>query len=204
MPDEQISQSLKERLTYIDFQLYFFGSISRSDLMGRFGIKQAAATRDIAYYKKLAIDNIKYDQTKKTYLYSGLEKPYFDYNPHHVLSVLARGFSSHSFSLDQEPLITCESPLVLNTPKLECIANLTRAIKQNKVINLNYSSIEHSSIRAFVPFALVNSGLKWYVRGFDRARQNFHDLVLTRISSSEILEESPKKHETKEGSRDNK
>ena len=46
-----ISQSQKERLSHIDFRVCFLGTFGRNDLVTRFGIKAAAATRDITLYK---------------------------------------------------------------------------------------------------------------------------------------------------------
>ena len=46
-----INQTQRERLFHIDFKLYFLGTVSRNDIVSRFGIKEAAATRDISLYK---------------------------------------------------------------------------------------------------------------------------------------------------------
>ena len=48
---EDINQAQQERLFHIDFKLRFLGAVNRNDLVSRFGIKVAAATRDIALYK---------------------------------------------------------------------------------------------------------------------------------------------------------
>ncbi len=49
-----LSQAQQERLFHIDFKLRFLGAVNRNDLVNRFGIKAAAATRDISLYKELA------------------------------------------------------------------------------------------------------------------------------------------------------
>ena len=45
---DDLSQVQRERLAYIDFRLYFFGEIGRPDLIERFGVAPAGATRDLA------------------------------------------------------------------------------------------------------------------------------------------------------------
>lgn len=40
---EDLSLAQRERLAYIDFQLYFFGDIGRPDLIERFGVAPAGA-----------------------------------------------------------------------------------------------------------------------------------------------------------------
>jgi hypothetical protein len=44
---ESLSHAQRERLAYIDFRLYFFGEIGRPDLIDRFGVAPAGATRDL-------------------------------------------------------------------------------------------------------------------------------------------------------------
>jgi len=38
-----------------------------------------------------------------------------------------------------------------------------------------------------VPFALIDTGLRWHVRGFDRKSKEFRDFVITRIEAPEVL-----------------
>ena len=55
---DNLSQSQVERLIYIEFRSYFLGEIKRSDITDRFGTASAAATRDLALYRKLSANNI--------------------------------------------------------------------------------------------------------------------------------------------------
>jgi hypothetical protein len=61
------SQNQRERLNYLEFRLYFTGQISRADLMQRFGISEAAATRDLAIYRDEAAENLEFDTGTKIY-----------------------------------------------------------------------------------------------------------------------------------------
>ena len=54
------------------------------------------------------------------------------------------------------------------------------------------------STREVVPFVLVDNGLRWHIRGYDRKRSRFSDFVITRISEPEILDEPLKEHENRE------
>ncbi len=76
---KEISQVQRERLLHIDFKLRFFGALNRNDLVNRFGIKAAAATRDISLYKELAPKNLIYDTKAKTYIESDTFEPVFEY-----------------------------------------------------------------------------------------------------------------------------
>ena len=61
-----------------------------------------------------------------------------------------------------------------------------------------YRSSAAASTREVVPFVLVDNGLRWHIRGYDRKRSRFSDFVITRISEPEILDEPLKEHENRE------
>ena len=42
-----------------------------------------------------------------------------------------------------------------------------------------------------MPLALVDNGVRWHVRAFDRLRKHFTDFVPTRMEDVEVLETSP-------------
>lgn len=42
-----------------------------------------------------------------------------------------------------------------------------------------------------MPLALVDNGVRWHVRAFDRLRNHFTDFVPTRMEDVEVLETSP-------------
>ncbi|HEB58635.1 MAG TPA: WYL domain-containing protein, partial [Gammaproteobacteria bacterium] len=75
-----------------------------------------------------------------------------------------------------------------------------RAIHQKKVVEMDYRSLSSGlTTRQIVPFVLVDNGLRWHVRGFDRMRSRFGDFVINRISNPRIVEESPiEEHELKD------
>lgn len=51
------------------------------------------------------------------------------------------------------------------------------------------------SDRVIVPFALVDTGLRWHVRAFDRRHGEFRDFVVTRIEAPQELDEVPQPNE---------
>lgn len=193
-----ISQAQKERLSHIDFRICFLGTIGRSDLVSRFGIKAAAATRDITLYKELAPRNLEYDTKAKVYTRSDGFEPLFDYTAHQALAALAHGFGE-DFVGSHKALIACETPAQLNNPSLATLSVLTRAIHQNKVVSITYRSLSSGqTTREIVPFVLVDNGLRWHVRAFDRRRSRFTDFVITRIAKPTIIDSTIKEHETRE------
>ncbi len=187
---EELNHAQRERLIFIEFRLYFLGDVRRQDLIQRFGIAPAVATRDFAQYRELFPHNINFDNKSKRYVLGDNFSPVFNHSSERVLTALSRGFGD-GIGGSHQPLLTCETPIILNQPSVAILAPITRAIHQQKVVNIDYTS--HSSglsTREIAPFALVNDGLRWHVRVFDRKRQAFIDLVITRILKSQLIEES--------------
>jgi len=194
----EISQAQTERLSHIDFRAYFLGGIGRSDLVSRFGIGEAAATRDITLYRELAPKNLEYDTKARSYVMSEAFKPLFDYSPPQVLAALSHGFGE-DFVGSHKAMILCETPAELNRPLLPVLAVLTRAIHHKRVVRIKYRSIQSGlSSREIVPFVLIDNGLRWHVRAFDRNRETFIDFVVTRIENPVIINGTPKEHESSE------
>ena len=192
---ESLSHSQRERLAYIDFRLYFFGEIGRPDLIDRFGVAPAGATRDLAFYREIAPQNITFDGSSKIYRIGQAFSPLFDHVSQRVLSALAMGFGDGVNGTTQ-PLLPCESPTPLSNPKMDVLAPVCRAIHAKRPVAIRYHSMSSGvSERIIVPFALVDTGLRWHVRAFDRKTGEFRDFVITRIEAPSLLEADPKPNE---------
>ncbi len=199
MSNEQLSdltQSQRDRLAFVELRVRFVGEIRRQDLVSRFGIQSAAASRDLALYKDMAPGNIDYDSKGKTYILGSDFRAVFDFLPERVLSWLTQGFG------DGEPMrlkawVASERPSRLTHPNLDVLANVTRAIHQECPLAIEYHSISSGKAeRQIVPFALIDNGLRWHVRAFDRKSQEFRDFVITRIKHPQVLKgEKPAPHE---------
>ena len=182
-----LTQPQRDRLAFVDLRVRFIGEIRRQDLVSRFGIQSAAASRDLALYKDIAPGNIDYDPKGKSYILGQDFHPVFDYPPERVLSWLTQGFG------DGEPMqlkawVISESPSRLTHPDLDVLASVTRAIHQECPLDIEYHSISSGRTeREIVPFALIDNGLRWHVRAFDRKSQEFRDFVITRIKNPVVL-----------------
>lgn len=199
MSDEQLddlTQPQRDRLAFVELRVRFIGDIRRQDLVSRFGIQSAAATRDLAIYKELAPGNIDYDTKAKCYVLGEDFKPLFDFPPERVLSWLTQGFGDGEPS-QLKAWVASEVPSRLTHPDLDVLACVTRAIHQECPIRVEYHSISSGQTeRQIVPFALIDNGLRWHVRAFDRKSQEFRDFVITRIKGPVLLrDEEVQAHE---------
>ncbi|OMH28071.1 YafY family protein [Motiliproteus sp. MSK22-1] len=195
---QELSQTQRERLFHIDFRLYFLGTVNRNDLVSRFGIKEAAATRDIAAYKNHKPGNIVYDSKLKSYFKSKDFIPLFDYTAQQALSALSQGIGDDLVGT-YKAMVYCDTPASLNHPSLNILADLSTAIHQGKAVQIHYCSVSSGETnREVVPFALVDNGLRWHIRGYDRKRDRFGDFVLTRITRTTVLDGVVSDHERRE------
>ncbi len=187
---QDLGHAQRDRMAYIELRLWFIGDIRRQDLADRFGIQTAAATRDLGLYKEMAPANIEYDSRSKIYIVGKAFQPLFDFPPERVLAWLAEGFG------DGEPVrsrtgITCDIPARLEKLDLGTLASITRAISQQCPVHIHYQSIESGhSEREIIPFALLDTGLRWHARAFDRKSGEFRDFVLTRIQKPVVLKDA--------------
>ena len=187
----ELTQPQRDRLAFVELRVRFIGEIRRQDLVTRFGIQAAAASRDLALYKKMAPGNIDYDSKGKSYVLGANCRPVFDFPPERVLSWLTQGFG------DGEPIrlkacVASESPYRLTHLDLDILASVTRAIHQECPLGIEYHSISSGRTeREIVPFALIDNGLRWHVRAFDRKSQEFRDFVISRIKRPVVLKGQP-------------
>ena len=93
-PPGEIKWDIKRRLEYIEFHVYWIGPLHRYDLIEAFKISPVQASKDIAFYKKIAPDNLIFNKSKKSYLKSKNFSPLF-------ISIAPQAYLSH--------LIACKS-----------------------------------------------------------------------------------------------
>ena len=185
----ELSHPQRDRLAYIELRLWFVGEIGRQALTERFAIRSAAATRDLALYRELAPDNIAYDSRSKVYRTGRAFAPLFEFPVERVLAWVAEGFGDGD-PISSQTGIACAVPRRLAQPNLNTLAAVTRAISQGCPLRITYHSVSSGrSRREIVPHALIDTGLRWHVRAFDRKTKSFRDFVITRILSPEVLQD---------------
>jgi len=192
LPLDSMTFIQRQRLEFIEFLLMFLGTLRRTDLVEKYGIGSAAASRDIALYKEHAPLNIEYNTTEKTY---GRQESFLPLFEHNTIQALTQLTSSIEYP-GIPPYVVSDQYLQLNQPSINIVSILSRAITQGKAIYIEYSSFSSGKTsREIVPGALVNNGLRWHVRAYDRKRERFTDFVLTRIQNPHFLESTIAQHE---------
>lgn len=178
---------LKQRIEFIEFKLFWEGSINRKDLIDTFGVSVPQASSDIKSYKKEAPGNIYYDKSKKQYLINSKFNPIFGpIDAHSYLSKLSM-FSDGL--LKREDLKMGYIPEFSVVPSLDraiepvVLRKIVKALKDKKAIHIQYQSMSRPSPvwRWLVPHAFAYDGFRWHVRGYCELAQEFRDFILGRI-----------------------
>ncbi|WP_296504528.1 WYL domain-containing protein [Rhodoferax sp.] len=184
----ELSQMQRERLAFLELRAFFMGELRRGDIESRFGIKPAAASRDLSVYRELAAANLDYDPVSRCYRPTSTFKPVFSFHHERVLSWLLQGFGD-GLDLGLKQAAPCEGPGNLVKPDLEVLAAVTRALCSKKALKVSYLSLSSGQKRReIVPVALADNGLRWHVRAYDRDKQRFGDFVLTRIAKAQEID----------------
>lgn len=192
----ELSQAQRERLAYLELRLFFTGELRRADIENRFGVKPAAASRDISVYRELAPVNLSYDLSLRCYVAAPDFFPVFEMSPERVLIWLAHGFGD-GLELGMPTQTPFEGPHHFFAPHLPTLAALTRAICAKKAVSIDYLSVSSGAKRYdVVPTALADNGLRWHMRAYDRSKKQFSDFVLTRIHKVTLLDGTPQPYET--------
>ncbi len=176
-----LSQSQRERLAFLELRAFFTGELQRSDIEARFGVKPAAASRDLSIYRELAPNNLDYDLASRRYRPTRRFKPVFGFQAERVLAWLLQGYGD-GLELGLRQAAPCEGPGQLVRPNIDVLATITRSLCAKRPVRIKYLSLTSGPKRRdIVPVALADNGLRWHVRAFDRERNRFADFVLTRI-----------------------
>lgn len=185
---EYLSQTQRERLAFLELRAFFTGALQRSDIEVRFGVKPAAASRDLSAYRELAPKNLDYDVASRCYRPTPSFKEIFEFKADRVLAWLLQGYGD-GLDLGLRQATPCEGPGTLTRPNLSVLATITRAMRAERAVDISYLSLSSGECsRQIVPVALADNGLRWHVRAFDRSNQRFGDFVLTRIGKAKGIE----------------
>jgi predicted DNA-binding transcriptional regulator YafY len=150
----------------------------------------------LALYREIAPQNIEFDGSNKIYRIGKTFSPMFEHATQRVLSALALGLRRWSERRVATAAALRITHAALSSPRMDVLAPICRAIHAKRPIAIRYHSMSSGeSERIIVPFALVDTGLRWHVRAFDRKSGEFRDFVVTRIEAPTLVDEEPKANE---------
>lgn len=195
-----IKWNTRQRLQYIEIMAYYTGVVTRSDVARTFGISDAAATKDLTLYGKIAPDNLQYKHSVFGFIPNTSFKEVFaDLSPGAVLPMIANNLSTTGGPVGDQliygvPVNTL--PLPSRLPNKAIVAQVIRAAHQHKKLSIIYNSLsdreadrDSEQHRIIEPHSLIDTGLRWHVRAYSQDTFDFRDFVLSRITDAKMLEE---------------
>ena len=169
---KKLPAAQKERLEFVELLAYFNSTVSRDDIMNRFGISAASATNILSQYSQMAPENLSYNVRLKRYEIGKSFKPVFN------VRMLMERIPVYTMPQLYKPA---------DKDEIEKIALISRAIQRTQSLTIIYSSASSGrSSRQIVPVAFADNLLRWHLRAYDRKRERYIDFVFRRI-----LEVSP-------------
>ena len=180
----------QSRLRFIDFILHWEGQLQNKQLVAQFGISRQQAWQDLQRYAELYPANLQPVVPNKAYRASTCFQP-----------VLHTPDIDHYLRWVQQP--GCfEPPTETNTnnsatlqlPPRQVSASLIRvlvqALREQQRVEVDYVSLTNPDRegRIISPHTLVNTGLRWHLRGWCEKHREYRDFVLSRFrGTAELL-----------------
>lgn len=184
-----MSWGVQQRLEFIEFRLFWEGSINRADIKDCFAVSTPQASKDLMLYQERAPGNMEYDTRAKRYV--AAEKfvlRFLDPDPYVYLTQLrsvAEGIvPAHDSWISELP----QADVAL-TPKrdvdMEVLRKILDAVREGMSVDVFYQSMNRTRPepiwRRITPHAFGYDGFRWHVRAYCHLELKFKDFLLPRI-----------------------
>jgi hypothetical protein len=178
----------ERRLEFIEFRLFWDGSVNRSDITQRFGVSVPQASADLAQYRDLAPDNIRYDPSEKRFL------PTASFDPK-LLKPNAERYLAQMKAIAEDVIAPLETwigelpdigvaPVPARRVQPEMLKKFLRAVRERRSIAVEYQSLNdrrpEPMWREITPHAFGSDGLRWLLRALCHIEQIFKDFIISR------------------------
>jgi WYL domain len=168
---QDIKWAVRQRLEFLESQLFWKGQVSRRAIMNETGVSRAQASLDLTLYKEQAPNNLTYSLSEKTYYLSDNFIPlYIEIDPQNFLQSQPQELAEHIV-------------LPLRKTNINHLRMLHKAIEDQFWVSIEYQSLSGrpKSTRTIAPHHYVSDGHRWHVRAYDFSVSEFRDFVLGRI-----------------------
>lgn len=162
----------QERHDFILLKALWEGGIIRQELMSRFDIGSAQATKDFRVVREAYPNAIHYEAAQKKYIPISVERYVGQDSFHRYLSLV----NSNKKILQ---LNNVQSSIPVETFRL-----IHLAISQGFGLEFSYLSLnstDKQSKRVVYPHSLINSGWRWHIRCWEGGSGLFKDFNIPRI-----------------------
>lgn len=184
-----MSWGVGQRLEFIEFRLFWEGSINRADLVSFFGISIPQASKDLALYQERAPGNMDYDKHSKRYVAADkFVLRFLNPDPYVYLSQL-RSVAEGTVLVHDSWIARLPAADVALTPKrdidLEVLRKVLDAVRGENSVEVFYQSMNSKRPepiwRRITPHAFGYDGFRWHARAYCHLDNKFKDFLLPRI-----------------------
>ncbi len=184
---KHLNWGAERRNAFIEFRVFWYGRINRSDLMEKFGISLQQASLDLTGYVDQWKRNLSYDKSLRTYVRGRQFRP-------HYFTPSAEDYFAQLRAVDQG-LVSREqswinlfpgygaTPIPARGIAPETLRDVLAALHAQAALQVTYQSMSRPepSARWIEPHALAFDGFRWHVRAFCQNDLVFKDFLLSRI-----------------------
>lgn len=180
---------VEQRLEFIEFRLFWEGTLNRADIIDCFGVSTPQASKDLSLYQTRAPGNMIYDTRAKRYVAAGsFVLRFLDPDPYKYLSQL-RAVAEGMLPASESWIAAMPFADVALTPKREIDITILRwvleAVREKQSIDVLYQSMNRDRPdpiwRRMTPHAFGYDGFRWHARAYCHVERKFKDFLLPRI-----------------------
>lgn len=186
--DSHMTRWQRDRRGFIEYRIFWHGSIRLADLMDVMGISRAQASKDLNDYIADHPDHLFYDKSARTYVMgSAFEAHYISIDPGALLADLA-AVARGAPVTNADWIVECPAVLTPTIPArgLEpfTVRTVLLACNQGRRLCLTYQSMSSPlpELREIAPYGIVHDGFRWHARAFCFRHGIFKDFVLGRMA----------------------
>lgn len=157
--------ALQEKYQFIEFLLLFKGMLTRSELVARFSIGEATASRLIASYLEEYPDQMIFMGARNGYVISKSFKACYEHSVEGALQYIAYGRISSQLAVEQygSEYLKCFTSL-----NIASVSEITRSIVNNEWLKIQYfPTSSGKTTKNIWPHSLLKAGNAWYFRAFE-------------------------------------
>lgn len=188
IPVGKLRWGTEQRLEFIEFRLFWDGSVNRSDIAERFGVSAPQASNDLAQYRERAPDNMDYNSSAKRFIPSSTFRPrLMKPNAERYLTQM-RAISENVIARDDTWFAALPEVGVVPVPERRVepamLKRLLKAVRERRSIMIEYQSLSDERPepiwRGITPHAFATDGLRWHMRAFCHLQRTWKDFLISR------------------------
>ncbi|MEO3865262.1 WYL domain-containing protein [Rheinheimera fenheensis] len=190
---KELDLVLAERYRFIDFLLLFKGQLTRAELVERFNIGEATASRAIASFLEKHPEEVEFLGPRYGYRANPFYQHKYEHDAVTGLQYLAYGTRTQKLDIQRYGI---DNYKLANQLDVANVASVCRAIVNSASLHIQYvSATSGVKDRVVSPHSLFEAGGLWYFRAYDKSAYEFRTFKFSRvIKVFQLHHESSEEH----------